>query len=85
MIVGFLGVVCVVQPSGEGVNVYALLALGVAVIVGVRDLLTRIIGFAVPALMMSLITTISVCLGHWIYKQRHSLLIRRVGSYVARC
>ena len=66
VVIGFIGVVCVVQPSGEGVNLYALLALGVSALVAIRDLITRVIGFAVPALLVSLVTTIAVCLIGWL-------------------
>jgi drug/metabolite transporter (DMT)-like permease len=66
VVIGFVGVVFVVQPSGEGINPYALLALGVAVLVAIRDLITRVIGFTVPAVLISLVTTVAVCLIGWI-------------------
>jgi drug/metabolite transporter (DMT)-like permease len=39
--VGFFGVMLIVRPSPAGVDVYALLALACAVLVAVRDILTR--------------------------------------------
>lgn len=60
--IGFVGVVLVVQPRSHGVNPYALLALGSAALVAVRDLVTRQIDPAIPPTLVTLVTTIVVCL-----------------------
>jgi drug/metabolite transporter (DMT)-like permease len=66
VVIGFIGVMLVMQPGETGINPYAVLALGVAVLVAIRDLITRVIGFAVPAVFVSLVTTVAVCLIGWI-------------------
>lgn len=62
IVIGFIGVVCVVQPSVEGISPYAGLALGVATLVAVRDLITRRINPATPVVVISFVTTLAVCL-----------------------
>lgn len=44
IIVGFAGVLLIVRPSADGFNAYALLALFSALLVAIRDLVTRGIG-----------------------------------------
>jgi len=63
VLVGFLGVLLIVKPSLSGMNPYAGLALGCAVVVAVRDLLTRRIGSAVPTEVITLGTIAAVTLG----------------------
>ena len=63
VVVGFLGVLFIVKPSLEGMNPYAALALASAILVAVRDLLTRRVGSAVPTGVITLATTLSVALG----------------------
>jgi drug/metabolite transporter (DMT)-like permease len=63
VVVGFLGVLFVVKPSLSGMNPYAALALGSAVLVAVRDLATRRVGSAVPSAVITLATTVAVTLG----------------------
>lgn len=60
VIVGFVGVLVVVRPSAEGFSPAALVALLSAVLVGVRDLVTRSIGKEVPSTVVSLTTTVFV-------------------------
>ncbi|NWH08954.1 MAG: DMT family transporter [Alphaproteobacteria bacterium] len=60
VIVGFIGVVLVVQPTGEGFNAYALLVLFVALLVAIRDLLTRYLPDDLPSLLVTFATTIAV-------------------------
>lgn len=57
---GFVGVLVVVRPSAEGFSPAALVALLSAVLVGVRDLVTRSIGKEVPSTVVSLTTTVFV-------------------------
>ena len=60
--VGFVGVVLVAQPSAQGVNIYAACALLVAVLVAVRDIVTRYLDPSIPTAAVTFATTISVCL-----------------------
>lgn len=66
VVVGFGGVVCVVQPDMNGISPYAGLALMVAVLVAVRDLINRRIDPATPVAIVSFATTVAVCLVGWI-------------------
>ena len=59
--VGFIGVVMIVRPSGEGINIFALLAIIVAALVAMRDLITRQISPAIPSAIVALAATLSVC------------------------
>jgi drug/metabolite transporter (DMT)-like permease len=60
--VGFIGVLLIVRPSVDGFNIYALVALVSAILVGCRDLLTRSIGASVPSSVVTLVTTCAVML-----------------------
>jgi drug/metabolite transporter (DMT)-like permease len=62
IVVGFVGVLLIVKPSAGGMNVYALLALGSAALVAVRDLVTRRIKGHVPTSIITLATTVTVTL-----------------------
>lgn len=57
---GFAGVVMVVQPGLAGFNAYALVCLLGALLQAVRDLLTRRIAPDVPAVLVTLSTTVVV-------------------------
>jgi drug/metabolite transporter (DMT)-like permease len=58
--VGFLGVLLIVKPDPAAFNLYAGLALLSAVLVAVRDLVTRSIGAEVPSIIVTLSTTLAV-------------------------
>ena len=60
ILLGFTGVLLVVQPSSEGFNVYAWLAVLATFLHATRDTLTRGIGLHVPALLITLSTAVSV-------------------------
>jgi drug/metabolite transporter (DMT)-like permease len=60
VIVGFIGVLMVVKPSAAGFNAYAILALISAVLVAVRDLVTRNIALDVPSGVVAFTTTLAV-------------------------
>jgi drug/metabolite transporter (DMT)-like permease len=62
ILLGFTGVMLVVQPSSEGFNVYAWLAVLATLLHATRDTLTRGIGLHVPALLVTLSTAVSVAL-----------------------
>lgn len=60
LVVGFLGVLLVVQPGAEGFNIYALSVLVTVGCVVVRDLATRRLSPDVPSLLVSLVTGIAI-------------------------
>lgn len=64
---GFVGVVLVVQPRGEGFNAWALLCVLASFLNATRDVLTRTIARGVPVLVITLSTSISVTVlaGGW--------------------
>ncbi len=57
---GFVGVLLIVQPSGAGFNVYALLCLAGTVLHAARDITTRTIPASVPSLLITLSTALVV-------------------------
>ncbi|KQP36298.1 hypothetical protein ASF44_17230 [Pseudorhodoferax sp. Leaf274] len=58
--VGFAGVLCVVQPRGDGFNAWALLCLAGTLFHATRDLLTRRIDPAIPSIVVTLATAVAV-------------------------
>jgi len=60
VVAGFVGVLIVVRPSASGFDVWSLLALLAAVLVAVRDLITRRIAAAIPSSVVALVTTAAV-------------------------
>jgi drug/metabolite transporter (DMT)-like permease len=62
IVVGFVGVLLIVRPGAAGFDVYALLALATAALVAARDFATRAIGAHVPSIVVTLSTTVGVCL-----------------------
>lgn len=61
ILVGFIGVVFVAQPGGADFNIYVFSAILVAILVAVRDLLTRRLDRAIPTAIVTLASTVSVC------------------------
>lgn len=59
--IGFIGVVLVIQPTGQGINAFAILALACAALVAVRDLVTRGLDPGIPTALVTFATTASVC------------------------
>ncbi|MGL5363849.1 MAG: DMT family transporter [Bosea sp. (in: a-proteobacteria)] len=59
VLVGFIGVLFVVQPTLGGFNFYSLLALGSAALVAVREIITRKISEDVPSVVVALATTMA--------------------------
>ena len=59
---GFVGVLLVVQPSGEAFNAYALLCLGGTLLHASRDLTTRMIDKSIPSILITLSTAVAVTL-----------------------
>ena len=62
IVVGFAGVLLIAKPGLAGFDAYAVLALLAAVLVAFRDFVTRAIGAHVPSVVITLSTTIGVCL-----------------------
>ena len=62
VVLGFAGVLCVVQPSGEGFNAWALLCLLGTLFHATRDLMTRRIDPAIPSIIITLATALAVTL-----------------------
>ena len=60
IVLGFVGVLLVVQPSAEGFNAYALLCVFATLLHAARDLLTRRVPAQVPSLIITLATGIFV-------------------------
>jgi drug/metabolite transporter (DMT)-like permease len=66
VILGFVGVLLIVRPSPAGFDPYALIALATAALVAGRDFATRAIGAHVPSIVITLATSIGVCLAGFI-------------------
>lgn len=62
VLVGFVGVLLVAQPGGSEFSPYAISAIMVALIISVRDLITRRLDPAIPTPAITLTTTLAVCL-----------------------
>jgi drug/metabolite transporter (DMT)-like permease len=60
VLTGFAGVLLVIQPTGQGINIYALSALLCAALVAVRDIVTRGIDPAIPTQLVTFTTTVIV-------------------------
>lgn len=60
---GFVGAVMVAQPTGAGISVYALLAIGNAVFCAVRDLISRGVRPEVPGLIVAFSAALVVLAG----------------------
>ena len=59
---GFAGVLIIVRPGFEGFSVYSLWALGCVFFCAIRDLATRRIPAAIPSLLVSTATAMTVTL-----------------------
>ena len=60
--IGFTGVALVIQPTGQGFNIYAISALLCAIFVAFRDLITRRLHDNIPTAVVTFGATVSVCL-----------------------
>ena len=60
ILVGFGGVLLLVQPTSEGLNAYGLLCLLATLMHSIRDLVTRRIGHTVPSLVITLATSLTI-------------------------
>jgi drug/metabolite transporter (DMT)-like permease len=62
ILLGFTGVLMVVQPSADGFNVYAWICVLATLYHYTRDTLTRSSGLHIPALLITLSTAVSVAI-----------------------
>lgn len=60
ILVGFAGVLIVIQPGSTGFNGYAILILFTVFLATIRDLATRKLASDVPNLLVSLLTSVTV-------------------------
>ena len=60
--IGFCGVLIVIRPGFEGFNAFSLIALAAMVFITLRDMTTRFMPGALPALLVALATGLAVCL-----------------------
>jgi drug/metabolite transporter (DMT)-like permease len=64
VILGFIGILLVIRPGGQVAPIWAVaMAFGSAVLVAVRDVMTRRMPNAVPSLMLTLATTLGTMVG----------------------
>jgi len=61
-LLGFVGVLMVIQPHQAGFNVYSLLALTATALYALRDMLTRAIPARIPSILITLSTAVAVTL-----------------------
>ncbi|WP_371420705.1 DMT family transporter [Tardiphaga sp.] len=86
---GFAGVLIIVRPGAAGFNQFTLLALGAVAFYALRDLATRKIAADIPALFVTLLTTVvmtlvggglMVPLGGWAEPSASALLLLAVAA-----
>ena len=58
--VGFVGVLLIVRPGGEGFNAYSLAALGSVLFITLRDLSTRGFSLTMPGLLITVLTSVAI-------------------------
>ena len=63
ILLGFGGVLLVVQPASEGFNVYGIICIMATLLHAIRDSMTRVVGLHIPVLLVTLSTAMSVSLG----------------------
>ena len=63
VVVGFLGILMIVKPTGSGFDLYSLFALVAVLFVTLRELLTRAAHVQIPSIVMSLATALALTLG----------------------
>jgi drug/metabolite transporter (DMT)-like permease len=62
IVLGFVGVLLIIQPRAEGFNAYSLVCLFGTLLMSVRDLLTRRVPAGVPSTVITLATALAVTL-----------------------
>src|SRR5262245_53281018 len=89
---GFIGAVMVAQPTGEGISVFALLAIANAVFSAVRDLTSRGVASHVPGMIVAISAVVVVLVGAAVAhlaletwtppETRHLLLLAGAGFFL---
>ncbi|MWB79860.1 EamA family transporter [Pseudooceanicola sp. 216_PA32_1] len=62
ILAGFVGVLLILRPGGEGFNIFALYSLAAVAFVTLRDLTTRRLSRDVPSMVVTLATAVGVTL-----------------------
>ena len=60
---GFVGALMVAQPTGDGISIYAILALANAVLAAVRDLVGRRVPASIPGMIVAISAILVVFVG----------------------
>ena len=60
ILMGFLGVVLIINPSADGFNLYAIYALIAVLLITIRDLITRKLSSGIPTLLPTVSASIGV-------------------------
>lgn len=60
ILIGLVGVIVIINPTGDGFNIYSVYALAALGFVVVRDLTTRKLTGAVPSIMVTIATSFAV-------------------------
>lgn len=63
ILLGFVGVLLIIQPATNGFTVYSLYALGAVLLITLRDLAARQVSPQVPSVLIAFITAIAVWAG----------------------
>jgi drug/metabolite transporter (DMT)-like permease len=89
---GFFGALMVAQPTGSGISIYAVLALGNAVLCAARDLVGRRVRIEVPGMIVAISAVVVVLAGagashlmleSWVAPARsHLLLLGGAGLFL---
>jgi len=61
ILLGFVGVIMIVQPGAEGFSVYSLYALAAVCCITIRDLAARRMSAGLPTQFVALITALAMC------------------------
>ena len=62
IIIGFFGVILIINPSADGFNLYAIYALFAVFLITIRDLITRKLSSEVPTLLPTVSASVGVLL-----------------------
>ena len=62
IIIGFFGVILIINPSADGFNLYAIYALIAVFLITIRDLITRKLSSEVPTLLPTVSASVGVLL-----------------------
>ena len=67
IMLGLIGVLLIVKPGTEGFNIFSILAIGAVLSVTCRDLITRQMSQSIPAIFISLVTSLVVTCSTGVY------------------